>query len=119
MPIIKFTVIQLVVLFCIKSAIAAENHAVYVTMPDGVMIAVDLWLPEGASETNPVPTIVEFTRYWRAAEGASKSARVGFFNKNGFAYAIVDNRGSGASFGVREIEFSVQKQRDSRAIPVL
>ena len=40
------------------------NSSVYVEMPDGVRLAVDVWLPDDLSRR--VPTLVSFTRYWRA-----------------------------------------------------
>lgn len=72
------------------------------------------WLPaEGAGALERgVPTIVEFTRYWRAIEGEDPLPRVAAFTARGFAYMIVDGRGSGASFGFREAEQSTAEARD-------
>jgi putative CocE/NonD family hydrolase len=82
----------------------------YVPMRDGVPIAVDLYLPEGASDSAKLPAIVRFTRYWRAPqfrwfirpfkdEPWEIAQR---FLANGYAWLDVDVRGSGASGGVQK-----------------
>lgn len=89
-----------------------RNFATYIDMPDGTKIAADIWLPENRLHGTKIPVLVELTRYWRIAEGQTPVERVEFFNQEGFAYAIVDGRGSGASFGVRETEQSVSEAKD-------
>jgi len=79
-------------------------------MPDGIKIAVDIWLPQtltGISNgKNRFPVAVEFTRYWRIAEERPTKERVLRLVEQGFAHAVVDCRGSGASFGMRTAEQS-------------
>jgi putative CocE/NonD family hydrolase len=66
-------------------------------MDDGVRIAVDVNLPDGIG-SGPFPTILELTRYWRnRGEGLSYTARRAI--ERGYAYVIMDERGTGASFG--------------------
>ncbi len=93
-----------------------RNTAVYITMPDGVRIAVDIWLPEAVKEGVQVPTMMMSTRYWRAAEidppVPEPNSQVDFFNNNDFAFVIVDVRGTGASFGTRQSEFTVAETLD-------
>ncbi len=69
----------------------------YVAMPDGIRIAVDIYLPEGASR--PLPAILVSTRYWRAAQGQPIGAMERFWISRGYAYVYADVRGTGASFG--------------------
>ena len=90
----------------------SRNLSVYIPMPDGVKIAADIWLPEIANGVSKVPLLVEFTRYWRVVEGKAPKDRVHYFTQRGFAYAMVDCRGSGASLGVRQSEFSVAEASD-------
>ena len=90
----------------------SRNLSVYIPMPDGAKIAVDIWLPEIANGGDKVPLIVGFTRYWRIIEGKAPQDLVRYFTQQGFAYAKVDCRGSGASLGVRQSEFSVTEARD-------
>lgn len=85
-------------------------------MPDGVRLAADLWLPEGRDEAIKLPGIVEFTRYWRATETQPRTNKIPEEIQqaldHGYAYVVVDVRGSGASFGIREAEFSLAEVRD-------
>ncbi len=90
-------------------AIAAPASC-YVTMRDGVRLAVDYYLPEGAGA---VPAILVLTPYYRrfnlaadapkdveAAPGAAKFRDL--FVPRGYALVVVDVRGTGASFGTRD-----------------
>ena len=69
------------------------NQAVYITMPDNVKIAADIWLPPITDAGDQFPLIVEFTRYWRIAENATPHDWISVFSQQGFAYARVDCRG--------------------------
>src|SRR3989442_2410433 len=44
------------------------NTSRYLTMRDGVRIAIDVWLP--ASHTGRIPTLIRATRYWRVIGNA-------------------------------------------------
>lgn len=88
------------------------NKSFYITMSDGVSIAIDIWLPKYASADNTVPVMVEFTRYWRCVEGKEPRDRVIYLAECGFASAVVDCRGTGASGGWRHSEQSVAEVRD-------
>ena len=86
----------------------------YVSMRDGVRLAVDVYLPKGLPAGARLPTILIQSRYWRAIEpipvlnwfiddlqdyqpvyGGHKS----FLVSHGYAMVFVDVRGTGASFG--------------------
>ncbi len=82
----------------------------YVTMRDGVRLAVDVHLPVGAGA---VPAILVLTPYYRrfavaedapsgfeAAPGAARFRDL--FVPRGYGLVVVDVRGTGASFGVRD-----------------
>lgn len=103
-----------------KAGAIEGNSAVYVVMPDGVRIAVELYLPHGAGVDRQVPAIVSFTRYWRAQSFdppvTEKAAVFAGMNDAGYAAVVVDARGSGASFGVRETEFSTCETADFRRV---
>lgn len=85
-------------------------------MPDGVRLAIDVWLPENSPAAGKLPTLVSFTRYWRANEFDPQSAHpdafTSWFNQAGYAVVSVDVRGTGASFGYRKFEFSVRETLD-------
>ncbi len=96
----------------------------YVDMPDGVRLAIDVYLPKNLAAATRLSTILEQTRYLRsfelapgAPEAADRPARkIEDFVKRGYAYVIVDVRGTGASFGNRRAEFSQQEIRDGGVI---
>ena len=95
---------------------APENFSVYIAMPDGVLLATDIYLPDEASRPDRIPAIVEFTRYWRATDMEPSSTdlpeEISQSLDAGFAYVVVDVRGTGASQGVRKAEFSLAEARD-------
>ncbi len=92
----------------------------YVTMRDGVRLAVDLFLPAGAGSDHQVATILHQTRYRRGLQfrdparetAAGPTAGLMPFLQAGYAVVIVDVRGTGASFGWRTTEFSPAEVRD-------
>ena len=79
----------------------------YVTMRDGVRIAVTQYLPKSLTLDQKLPTILHSTRYMRAMDLRWDSSRRGYFHyphvprflANGYAWISVDSRGSGASYG--------------------
>lgn len=95
----------------------------YVTMSDGVKLAVDIYLPSKGPERKSFPTVVEYTPYSRAFISAAfkplektnaKNMMGGYgalipmpfcfdmsLIENGYALVIADLRGAGASFGSR------------------
>jgi len=96
-----------------------RNQALYVTMRDGVRIAIDVWLPAAVDPGEKIPTVMRATRYWRAAdvvgdrlEDDSNFSEAELFNGAGYALVLVDARGSGASFGWRPYELSRGEVRD-------
>ncbi len=96
-----------------------RNQALYVTMRDGVRIAIDVWLPESLEAGEKIPTLMHATRYWRAMQHASgrveddnRYDEANRVNAAGYALVLVDARGSGASFGWRAYERSVEEATD-------
>jgi len=87
----------------------AETTSLFVTMRDGIKLAVDLSLPLGVPAGTKMPALVAATRYWRARElrwpfslfiKEPDGAR-DFFTARGWALLRVDMRGTGASFGTQ------------------
>ena len=92
----------------------------YVTMRDGVRLAVSTWLRnDHMSKGKKFTAILTTTRYWRAAALHKDNPE---FQKNypfacyllakGYVLVTVDSRGSGASFGCRETEYSPAEVED-------
>jgi uncharacterized protein len=82
-----------------------QLQSLYVLMPDGVRLAIDVWLPVGTTVGERLPTVLETDRYWRAraySGGVQNNPGYGIaapWNARGYAYVLADLRGTGASFG--------------------
>src|SRR5215472_11292696 len=89
-------------------------HSAYVRMPDGVRLAVDVWLPTGTTAGARLPAVLEVDRYWRAQAypgGITKNHNYYIaqpWNARGYAYVFADLRGTGASFGTLNAELGPQ-----------
>ncbi len=94
----------------------------YVAMRDGVRIAVDVYLPQGAPAAARFPAIVIATPYYRrfkttgpVGEYTPMAYRYrDAFVPRGYAMVVIDVRGTGASFGTRD-SFRSPKERDDFA----
>jgi putative CocE/NonD family hydrolase len=114
-----------------------RNQSQYLTMRDGVKIAVEVWLPPKLEQGDKVPTLIYATRYSRKGlatplsfqyklllrrRGADPSAselhilqltpEALWANEAGYAVVLVDARGSAASFGTRPMEWSPDEVAD-------
>ena len=99
-----------------------RDTALYIKMRDGVPIAADVWLPQDYQTGQRLPVLIRTTRYGRDGQfGWGFRLLVGFkltdphgpgdeltdyLNARHFVVMVTDVRGSGASGGQREIEFS-------------
>ena len=104
----------------------AERSSHYVTMRDGVRIAVDVILPGTLRPGERVPALLHQGRYWRSVslrwpasvffDGVRHQGRIGeikqFFAERGYAWVDVDTRGTGASFGHRPWDYSPLEIQD-------
>ena len=103
-----------------------RNQSVYIPMSDGTQIAVDIWVPTTLAKDEKIPTIIETTRYWRGQDNAILGRNItvlagwqpiiDLLNNAGYAFVIVDARGSGASTGTRPIEWSPEEVEDMKAV---
>jgi putative CocE/NonD family hydrolase len=95
----------------------------YLTMRDGVRLAVDLHLPAGDRPEAGFPAILIFTPYYRrfrlsadAPAGIEPSPNSAAYRKmfvpRGYALVVVDVRGTGASFGCRDSFRSPAERQD-------
>ncbi|PBB41200.1 family S15 peptidase [Mesorhizobium sp. WSM3866] len=71
----------------------------YVTMRDGVRIALDIARPMGDGGNIKRDTILAMTRYWRGVKEGPPHEFVSRLVPHGYAVVVGDSRGSGASFG--------------------
>lgn len=79
------------------------DKSYYFTTRDGTRLALSLYFPPNIEALGRVPTIFVQTRYGRAVmiAGVPDYSR---FRAAGYAVAVVDVRGTTASFGTREAE---------------
>ena len=92
-----------------QSPFTAPNHepefqevqasSLYVPMRDGVRIAIDVLLPRGLRAGQTLPAIFKISSFGRAAVDGSIADEDRFWVKHGFARVLIDERGTGASFG--------------------
>jgi putative CocE/NonD family hydrolase len=102
-----------------------SRRSEYVTMPDGVDLAVFYFIPtlNGEEAAEALPVILLYTRYLRAWETddgvetfVDNAPFVQDLVQRGYVFAIANTRGSGSSFGVRHGEFSAEEAADSYEI---
>ncbi|MEE8453296.1 MAG: CocE/NonD family hydrolase [Limibaculum sp.] len=95
----------------------------YLTMRDGVRLAVDIHLPDGERPTEGFPAVLIFTPYYRrfrlagdAPAGIEPSPNSAAYREmfvpRGYALVVVDVRGTGASFGCRDSFRSPAERED-------
>jgi len=101
------------------SPLLAQDHSVYVPMKDGTRLAVDVYLPAERGSGETFPALLEQTRYWRSRENARTGEPVPalngldrFFLEHDYALLKVDVRGTGASFGSRQMEYGTREVLD-------
>jgi putative CocE/NonD family hydrolase len=95
-------------------------ESLYVTMDDGTDIAVDVWRPARRDAGQTFPTVLRLGRYWRDYRLPAifppfigkYIGNVDWLNAAGYAVAVVDVRGTGASFGVSTAPWSPQEVGD-------
>ncbi len=96
----------------------------YLTMRDGVRIAIDIIRPARGGQVTEerLPVIWSHTRYRRAFEqngriiSSGDSPLMQMLLRHGYVIAAADVRGSGASFGRWEGIFTGQESQDAREI---
>ncbi len=102
-------------------------QSLYLTMRDGVKLAVDLLLPKGLPSDAKVPTVVFQTRYWRANNirppfkwferpGTPTREAIEVFAGAGYAMVFVDVRGTGASSGVWPWPWAREEVMDGKEV---
>lgn len=103
-------------------------ESTYLTMRDGVKIAVDVYMPRDVKKGKQYPVIFHQTRYWRRMKlkwpynwiaGDFVGAYGKMFRKllsNEYVVVNVDTRGTGASLGSRRAPWSPEEVEDAGEI---
>lgn len=92
-----------------------SDQSYYLRMRDGVQIAISLYFPAGKPPLEAAPILLVQTRYGRAGarhKGSSNPRTLDPWINAGYVAAIVDVRGTTASFGSREYELGPDEQAD-------
>ncbi len=95
----------------------------YLTMRDGIKIAIDVLLPKDLPMGEKLPTVMVMARYWRSMQlimpSPPNKAPIGprenvpdWLLARGFAVVIGDIRGAGASHGVNRHPFAPEEIAD-------
>jgi putative CocE/NonD family hydrolase len=85
----------------------------FVPLPDGVKLAVQLWLPEDAPR-RPAPVVLEYIPYRKRDRYRSFDMYWGqTLAQYGIGYARLETRGSGDSTGVLSDEYLPSEQHDA------
>ncbi len=105
-----------------------KTTSFYLTMRDGVKIAVSLHLPSNLKKGEKLPTIFHQTRYWRSIDlrwpvNMFSSRFIDLYGKmiknivlNQYAVVNIDVRGTGASFGRQKNPFSNEQIKDGAEV---
>lgn len=106
-----------------------DYSTAYIPMRDSILLATDVYLPADRAPGEQFPTVLYQTRYIRSIEaiglfrwlkhpifGQISEDEVRFWIRHGYAVVLVDVRGTGASTGVRPMEFSPAEVRDGAEV---
>ncbi|MFX0102661.1 MAG: CocE/NonD family hydrolase [Candidatus Hodarchaeota archaeon] len=103
-----------------------ETSSHHIEMRDGVFIAADVLVPKGLPDGEKITTVLHLTRYWRA-----KAYNPPFnllmkepfdpqiareLTAHGYAFILMDVRGTGASSGTRPYPISKEEILDGNEI---
>ncbi len=87
------------------------DDELFLSMSDGVRLAASLWFPEGAArDIAALPTVYIDEWYGRSDEAVGHPVQS--WLEAGFAVAIVDARGYGASFGAQSAFMTAEARAD-------
>jgi len=89
-----------------------SDRSYYLSMQDGVRLALSWYFPSHVPPAKPAPILLMQTRYGRARGWTYADSWL----QHGYVAAIVDVRGSTASFGARDSEVGPDEQRDMEEI---
>jgi len=76
-----------------------ELKEAWITLPDGVRLAADLYLPTGAAAGEKFPVLLEYLPYRKTEARGRNWPMYSYFVERGYAIARVDIRGTGNSEG--------------------
>ena len=94
-----------------------EMKEAWISMPDGVRLAADLYLPTGDVAGKTFPVILEYLPYRKTEARARNYSMYSYFVERGYVLARVDIRGTGNSEGkLIPYEYSDIEQVDGETV---
>jgi len=89
----------------------------WVSMPDGVRLAADLYLPSGGGPQERFPVLLEYLPYRKTESRGRNYKLYSYFVRRGYVVARVDIRGTGNSEGrLIPYEYSDQENDDGEVV---
>ncbi|MEX2123002.1 MAG: CocE/NonD family hydrolase [Woeseia sp.] len=89
----------------------------WIPLPDGVRLAADLYLPEGARAGERFPVLLEYLPYRKTEARGRNYPMYSYFVQRGYIVARVDIRGTGNSDGrLIPFEYSDQEHEDGEKV---
>ena len=89
----------------------------WITLPDGVRLAADLFMPAGGSQDQVFPVLLEYLPYRKDESRARNHELYSYFVERGYVVARVDIRGTGNSEGrLIPYEYSDRELDDGEAV---
>lgn len=88
-----------------------------IPMPDGINLAVDLYLPSGGATSERFPVLLEYLPYRKTESRSRNYSMYSYFVTRGYVVASVDIRGTGNSEGrLIPYEYSEQEHDDGEVV---
>jgi hypothetical protein len=89
----------------------------WISMPDGVRLAADLYLPSGGAPQERFPVLLEYLPYRKTESRGRNYKLYSYFVRRGYVVARVDIRGTGNSEGrLIPYEYSDQENDDGEVV---
>ena len=94
-----------------------EIKEAWITLPDGVRLAADLYMPAGDVDGKKFPVILEYLPYRKTEARSRNYSMYSYFVERGYVLARVDIRGTGNSEGkLIPYEYSDIEQVDGETV---
>ena len=94
-----------------------ELQEAWITMPDGVRLAADLYMPDGGDAGEVYPVLLEYLPYRKTESRGRNYSMYSYFVERGYVVARVDIRGTGNSEGhLIPYEYSDIEQEDGEIV---
>jgi len=107
---------------CIAAEVSQPQYGIrmeeqWIRMPDGVRLAADLYMPDGAMADERFPVLLEYLPYRKTEARSRNHALYSYFVERGYVVARVDIRGTGNSEGrLIPYEYSDIEQDDGEVV---